>query len=272
MDCYYINLASETEKRAQLEKNFAQHNTLNWPLHRFEALDRSYVRTHQVKGSLTDSEKGCFLSHQQVINLNTHGTDHVFIMEDDIVFSGKTLSLIQRITGLEQLDWDILYTDVCVPDISFMLHLFHLKNECVANDQLQIVDLEKHNFASAAAYIINKKSIQKIANFLGSFDELNMPIDIVYRSLIQAGHLKGYVAFPFLTSLSSLSEDSRVQPKQHAYTEVVWHSFRKLMWMDGSINAIDQNLEILKKGRMSDEANALALIFSGFLSSDFISK
>lgn len=68
MNCYYINLASETEKRIQLEKNFSEHNTLNWPLQRFEAVDKDFVQENSIKGLLSDGAKGCFLksspSHQ----------------------------------------------------------------------------------------------------------------------------------------------------------------------------------------------------------------
>lgn len=272
MDCYYINLASETDKRAQLEKNFAQHNALNWSLQRFEAIDRAYVRENQISGNLSDAEKGCFLSHQQVLKQNLLSDRHIFIMEDDIIFSSKTAALIERITSADQLDWDIIYTDICVPDIGFMMHLHTLKNECKKNDQLQIIDLKNHNFASAAAYIINKKSIQKVLDLLALLSELNIPIDIAYRNLVHSGQLKGFVVFPFLTSLSSLSENSQVQPKRHAYTEVVWHSFRKMIWIDGSAKSIKSNLETLEKGNLDEEAKALALIFSGFLASDFVSK
>lgn len=272
MDCYYINLASETEKRAQLEKNFSEHNTLNWTLQRFEAIDRAYVRKNQISGNLSDAEKGCFLSHLQVLKQNLASDHHIFIMEDDIVFSSKTAALINRVTNADQLDWDIIYTDICVPDIGFMMHLHKLKNECRKNDQLQIIDLKNHNFASAAAYIINKNSIKKVSALLDSLPELDIPIDIAYRNLVHSGQLKGFVAFPFLTSLSSLSENSQVQPKLHAYTEIVWHSFRKMIWIDGSAKSIKKNLEILEKGNLDEEAKALALIFSGFLASDFVSK
>jgi GR25 family glycosyltransferase involved in LPS biosynthesis len=272
MNCYYINLLSETEKRAQLEKNFAQHNTLNWSLQRFEAIDRAYVRENQISGNLSEAEKGCFLSHLQVLKQNLSGDRHIFIMEDDIVFSSKTAALINRITSADQLDWDIIYTDICVPDIGFMLHLHTLKMDCRKNDKLQIIDLKNHNFASAAAYIVNKKSVEKIAKLLDLLPELNIPIDIAYRNLVHSAQLKGFVAFPFLTSLSSLSENSQVQPKRHAYTEVVWHSFRKMIWIDGSAKSIKKNLEILEKGNLDEEAKALALIFSGFLANDFVSK
>lgn len=272
MDCYYINLASETEKRAQLEKNFAQHNTLNWSLQRFEAIDRTYVQKNLIGGDLTDAEKGCFLSHQKVLRENISNDRDIFIMEDDIVFSSKTFGLIHKITSQENFDWDIIYTDICVPEISFMLHLHKLKGECKRNDQLQIIDLKNHNFASAASYIVNKNSIAKISKILDALGELNVPIDIAYRNLIHSGDLKGYVAFPFLTSLSALSENSQVQPKRHAFTEVVWHSFRKMIWIDGNVSSIKGNLEILSKGNLDEESKALALIFSGFLASDFVSK
>jgi hypothetical protein len=45
-----------------------------------------------------------------------------------------------------------------------------------------------------------------------------------------------------------------------------------MIWIDGNAKSIKSNLEILEKGNLDEEAKALALIFSGFLASDFVSK
>lgn len=272
MDCYYINLASETEKRAQLEKNFAQHNTLNWPLHRFEALDKKYVEANNIQGQLSNGAKGCFLSHRELMNQNINNKDHLFIVEDDIVLCNKTQTVIEKIITTPEFEWDLLYTDICVPNAATMLDLFQLKQSCLKNDQLRILDLCEMNFASTAAYIVNKNSISKVASMLNAMQQLDTPIDLTYRALVQTGKLKAFVAFPFLTSLSSESEDSNIQTKEHAYTELVWHSFRKLIWMGGKSDHIEKNLTLIREGDFTDEAKAFSTILSGTFSQSFIQK
>lgn len=272
MDCYYINLASETEKRAQLEKNFAQHNTLNWSLQRFEALDKTYVEANNVQGQLSNGAKGCFLSHRQLMNQNIANPEHLFLIEDDIVFCNKTQTTVKKIIDTPNFEWDLLYTDICVPNASSMLDLFQLKQECVKNDQLRILDLAELNFASTAAYIVNKKSISKVAAMLNAMQQLDTPIDLTYRALVHSGKLKAFVAFPFLTSLSSRSEDSNIQTEEHAYTELVWHSFRKLIWIDGKPDDVRKNLNHIQQGDFTDESLAFATILTGTLSENFIYK
>ncbi len=272
MDCYYINLASETEKRVQLEKNFSEHNTLNWSLQRFEAVDKDFVQKNNVQGLLSDGAKGCFLSHRQVINQNIDSDAHLFIFEDDIVFCKKTQTMLQKITATPDFDWDLLYTDICVPNASGMLDLFKLKQECLKNDQLRILDLAEMNFASTAAYIVNKKSTRKVATMLNAMQQLDTPIDLTYRALVHSGQLKAYVVFPFLTSLSSRSEDSNIQSEAHAYTEAVWHGFRKLIWMDGHVQDIQNNIRQIEAGTFSEDAKALRTLLGGTLSENYSVK
>jgi GR25 family glycosyltransferase involved in LPS biosynthesis len=233
MNCHYINLSFEHEKRHLIEANFHQFNSKKWVLNRFEAIDKNFFQTNQVKGQLSDGAKGCFLSHRALMNQHIKSDSHLYIVEDDVVFCNKTQHLVEKVTSLDSMDWDMLFTDVCIPQAPQMMTLYQLKQECTKEDQLRVLDLAQMNFASTAAYIVNKKSIAKVAALLNAPDELNIPIDLYYRSLVHSGELKAFVTFPFLTSLSSRSEDSNIQTAQHAYTELVWHSFRKLIWMDG---------------------------------------
>jgi GR25 family glycosyltransferase involved in LPS biosynthesis len=272
MDCYYINLACETEKRLLLEKNFEQHNTLNWSLQRFEALDKIFVVDNKVQGQLSEGAKGCFLSHRELINQKVDSASHLFIVEDDIVFCSKTQNILQKIIETPDFEWDLLYTDICVPNVSAMIDLFHLKQECLKTDQLRILDLAEMNFASTAAYIVNKKSTRKVATILNAMQHLDTPIDLTYRALVHSGQLKAYVAFPFLTSLSSRSEDSNIQIEAHAYTEAVWHGFRKLIWMDGNVEDIQNNLRQIEAGTFSAEAKALSMLLGGTLSKNYSVK
>jgi GR25 family glycosyltransferase involved in LPS biosynthesis len=272
MNCHYINLSFEHEKRRLIEANFHEFNTKNWNLHRFEAIDKNFVQTNQIKGQISDGAKGCFLSHRALMNQNIQSDNHLYIVEDDVVFCNKTQHLAEKVTSLDSMDWDMLYTDVCIPQASQMMELFQLKQECTKQDQLRVLDLSQMNFASTAAYIVNKKSIAKVAALLNAPEELNIPIDLYYRSLVHSGELKAFVTFPFLTSLSSRSEDSNIQTAQHAYTELVWHSFRKLIWMGGKTADIQRNLSLLEQGVFTSESRAFATILASTFSNDFILK
>jgi GR25 family glycosyltransferase involved in LPS biosynthesis len=272
MNCHYINLSFEHEKRHLIEANFHQFNSKKWVLNRFEAIDKNFVQTNQVKGQISDGAKGCFLSHRALMNQHIQSDSHLYIVEDDVVFCNKTQHLVEKVTSLDSMDWDMLYTDVCIPQASQMMTLYQLKQECTKEDQLRVLDLAQMNFASTAAYIVNKKSIAKVAALLNAPDELNIPIDLYYRSLVHSGELKAFVTFPFLTSLSSRSEDSNIQTAQHAYTELVWHSFRKLIWMDGKTADIQRNLDLLEQGFFTSESRAFATILASTFSNDFILK
>ena len=273
MDCFYINLAKDTTKRQDLELLFKTYNPDNWVLHRFEAIDKSYVNKYSIKGSISDGAKGCFLSHKNLIRNNINRTQPLIIFEDDVVFSLETFSFIESI--IQQLntnkEWDIIHTDICVPTAGAMIDFYLAKNNIPPN-QLSLINLEDKVYASTAGYIINSKSLQKVYNLLNNLESLDIPIDLYYRSLTHSGALKSYVTLPFITSLSSKSTQSNIQHDAHAYTELVWHTYRKFIWLRSDKNLVDRDIEKIEQSKIPTDAENLLRIVSGFFRSEYHKK
>ncbi|NTW16849.1 MAG: hypothetical protein HGA41_05230 [Syntrophaceae bacterium] len=68
MDCYYIKLDSDTTRRNSIENSFEKNRINNWSLSRHPATDKNYVYENNIPNSLSHGEKGCFLSHKQLIH------------------------------------------------------------------------------------------------------------------------------------------------------------------------------------------------------------
>ena len=269
MNIFYINLEKQVLRRDAIEKLFLDINPQGWALRRFNAVNTEDVENSNILGSLSPAAKACFLSHRGVIEANLGDQQHICVLEDDATFSVETFGVIDAIVGSIQGDWDILYLDICVPTIRDMLFLYELKQKLNESNQQQLLNLQEVFYASAAAYIINGKSKKKVFDLLKKHDHLDVAVDIAYRSLVHQRALNAFVFFPFLSSLAKDSESSDIQEKKDFYTEVVWHSFRKLMWIGGSPEDCRKNLDILSKGEFTPEAEAFSIILKGFLSTDY---
>ena len=273
MDCHYINLASDTAKRAELEALFEACQPKGWSLQRFEAIDKEYVQAHAIAGQISDGAKGCFLSHQHLLSQHLDTTRPLFIIEDDAVFTANTFELIEQIVDKmdPQAEWDIIHTDICVPSPGAMID-FYLAKKSTAADQLSLVNLKEKFYGSTAAYIVNPKSVRKIFNLLRYSGPLDEPIDLFYRFLTHSGILQSYVTVPFITSLSNRSTQTNIQKSDDAYTELIWHTYRKFIWMNPDAHIVQQGIESIEQHELNPEAEQLLQIISGFFRSAYKEK
>ena len=273
MDCHYINLASDTAKRKELETLFEACTPKGWTLQRFEAIDKQFVLSHDISGQISDGAKGCFLSHQHLLGQHLETQQPLFIVEDDVVFTARTFELIDQIVDKmdPQAEWDIIHTDICVPSPGAMID-FYLAKKSTAADQLSLVNLKDKFYASTAAYIVNPKSVRKIFNLLSHSGPLDQPIDLFYRFLTHSGILQSYVTVPFITSLSNRSTQTNIQKSDDAYTELIWHTYRKFSWINPSENAVKQGIEGIEQHALDPEANQLLKIISGFFRTAYKEK
>ena len=273
MDCYYINLANDKQKRVELERKFEAAKPKGWNLKRFEAIDKAHNRVREIQGNINDGAKGCFLSHQTLIGECLDSTDPLFITEDDAHFTQSSLAILnevlKQINGRE--DWDLLFTDICVPNPAMMLDLYMLKKS-LPNQQIQLLDLKDKPFASTVSYIVNPKSLKKIFGLLTQSKELNTPIDLYYRLLTHSGHIKSFVTFPFLTTLSNRSMETNIQSREFEYTETLWHTFRKFIWIDADLVAVKHNAKEITQSEISEESLILLDIMSGFFREKYAEK
>lgn len=272
MLCTYINLSSRSDKKILIESSFEENKVDGWSLYRFKAIDQDFVERVNIPGALPNGEKGCFLSHQHIIQSAIGNLDHLFIVEDDVVFGKQTFPLVGNIIESIDSQWDILFLDICVPAPEGMIQLFQLSKNLKSQGAVTLIDLSDKAFASAASYIVNKNSIGKLAAILGQYTQIDIPIDLLYKKLIHSGELKAFVTFPFLTTLSSLSEKSDLQSKESYVTELTWHTFRKLIWNEARREQYQINLESLKNLQYDQVEEDFSLVLKAFINKGYINK
>jgi GR25 family glycosyltransferase involved in LPS biosynthesis len=229
-------------------------------LSRFAAIDADYVKNNNIAGECSPAEKGCFLSHKIIIESNLAHDKPIFILEDDAWLGVRTCNLIDIILAQNRnLDWDILFTDVCVPQLANMVELLKFRRELTAKKlEVAFMKLSKINFIGSTAYIVNAKSKQKLFDQLHYATELNIPYDLYLRSLVHISALKGYSLFPFVTSLSDSSEISQVKLPGANRDELTWNMFRKMIWLERNLDSCKSTLEAIKGGLSEQNLAAYA--------------
>ena len=232
--CFFINLDRATSRRETIQRTFSSLKPRDLRLERFAAIDVAHVREKNVQGKLTEVEKACFLSHSTIVKANTKQNENVWILEDDQTFSAKTFGLVSNFfeTKSQDLEWDLMYTDVGISSIGVMADLFRYRRDLMRKNSIECLNLQKMPFFGATSYIINRKSIAKIASFMEE-TTLDIPYDLLLRKLIYEGKLNGFVTFPFLTTDSDEAANSSIQKSEFAQTDLIWSLFRRLTWLDG---------------------------------------
>jgi GR25 family glycosyltransferase involved in LPS biosynthesis len=267
MKCIYINLDKETERRSAIEENFSRYTTPGWALERFPAFDTRYVEQNQVQGRLRPAEKACFLSHRAVLEKNANASAPIIILEDDVMFGPSTCIPIERLAGIsDSHDWDIVFAEVCVPQIGKMAELIKLQQQLSATQEVKLLDLSQFMFAGATAYIVNHKSIKKILAYIDAEKELNLPYDLLLRKLILEKKLTAFTFFPFLTSFS-IEAGSAI--REATMTELTLNLFRKMMWVDRDLTSIIPSIVSLDAHACDDELRMLGVIFAAMVSPSF---
>ena len=229
MNIYYINLDAAAERRNNIERNLAAcaHGTR---YQRIPAFDAEYVNVNQISGSMRPGVKACFLSHIEAIETSLESEEPSLILEDDAILGARTIEILNEI--LPTINGvDILFTDVCAPNIHSMLQLFKLRNSLA--DSVRVFDIRQIHFAGSSGYILpNNESKKKVLAILKSFESIDVPYDLVLRDLINDGRLTSSACFPFLTSLTPGAAMSQIQLEEDKLPNVVYDTFRKLMFFE----------------------------------------
>lgn len=273
MRCVYINLDSALSRRERLERNFAQHARAGWSLVRFSAVDRERVQRENVPGVAKQTEKACFYSHKLVIKENLGLGEHLMIVEDDVAFGPSTCSKVENvIRNCERLEWDILFTDICVPDLPAMMRLVRMRSDLTRKGQMTVLDLAELSFGSSTSYILNARSLAKVYELLDNQVALDLPYDLFLRKLITERKLNGLVVFPFLTSLSEQSEVSQIQPEGELSPELVWNTFRKMIWRDRQLDDVKPLLQEIDEKFCDEEVRLFGTLFAAMVSKNLLDK
>jgi GR25 family glycosyltransferase involved in LPS biosynthesis len=264
MDCFYINLDSATQRRSNLESNFAAVKKPHWTLTRFAAVDTAFVTDNDIKGASKPAEKACFLSHKILIGQNLDGDAPMLIVEDDAAFGYRTCTLIEAILKHNKdKDWDILFTDLCITSLKNMIELLKYRRELKQKKiEIAFMEIEQMAFAGSTAYIVNAKSKRKLYDLLGAATELDLPYDLHLRRMIHRSTLKGFSLFPFVTSLSEFSEESQIRASDTDRPDIAWNMFRKMVWVERNLERCKTGLESMKKILSDQDMSAFRLLFA----------
>lgn len=264
MDCFYINLDSAAERRARLENNFNTIKKPNWNLARFAAIDADYVRKNEVTGTTSPGEKGCFLSHKILIGQNLERPGPMMIVEDDAAFGYRTCTLVDAILSQNKdLDWDILFTDVCITNQKKMIDLLQYRRELSAKRiDIAFMELVKMGFAGSTAYIVNAKSKKKLYDLLNAATAIDLPYDLYLRGLVHSSMLNAYSLFPFVTSLSDYSEESQIKASNTDRPDLAWNMFRKMVWVERNLQTCKSVLDSVKSTLSENDISEFTPLFA----------
>ncbi len=268
MKCFYINLDKEFTRRANIENNFLDNKIEGWSLNRYPAIGIDYIKENNIKGIQRDGPKACYLSHKYLIKENINSQSPIFILEDDAMFGKNTCKILNDLFAAINFEWDILFTDVCVPYPEQMIKLIRMRKVLSKKNNIIYLNLSEFIFAGTTAYIINPKSIKKILNLI-DVKSIDIPIDLLLRKLIADKKLKGFVTFPFITTISQDSCFSQTQPNNNFKTDYIWNLFRQMIWLERNVDNIKLKIKMIDDEMIDENSKIYSTIISACISEKF---
>lgn len=264
MKCCYINLDSAPDRRALLEADFSAHAPADWSIQRIPAISAIDVQRHGVKGSLRDAEKACMLSHAYALGLNLNLNEPLLILEDDAQLGPLSLTQIDQAIELANANgpWDLLFTDIVTPLPQTMLELFRLRRRCRAIGRLELLDLSGLCFAGTTGYVVHPTFIAPLFAMLDSQSDLQLPYDLLLRSLITSRQVRAWAAFPFPTTVRHTGGHSSIQLPRDVRANQVWDAFRRSVWAGADPHEIQRDAEFVSKGLQTGSAAMMGLILA----------
>ncbi len=193
---FYINLESQKAKALAMEHQIAAFNLLNY--NRFEALTADSP-THP-ECPLKGGEKGCFLSHLQLLKNCSGQKEILHVYEDDVTLSSSINDCHKFILSQNPESWDLIYSDIFVqPDLNNFFNFLEMWEQYQQDGNISIFDLKNRSLTGATSYFVNPNSISKCAQLLEQNISSGLPYDLLLRQLIDKGFLKAFALFPFFS-------------------------------------------------------------------------
>jgi len=273
MKYLYINLDAATDRRAFVEGNFAECSHREPVIGRVAAIDIATVTANGVPGTNGPGEKACYLSHLKALRQSLEHDDEVLIAEDDVLFSPASTATIEGVPrAFEGRNWDLVFTDICVPRPRAMVNLFGMVKQARQKGDLYYLPLKgDFFFAGSTSYIVNRHSKRKLLDLMEG-QPLNRPYDLGMRDQIAMGKLTAFVILPFATSLSKYGDNTQIQADGFAPTEFAWNSFRRLMWQGRDLPALVQDARKIDADFHDDESEVFSTILKATLTDNFGQK
>jgi GR25 family glycosyltransferase involved in LPS biosynthesis len=267
MDCFYINLERQADRREALELNFAANRIEGWDLHRFEAVNARDIEALDVPGVLLPGEKGCFLSHRNLIRESLGSDAPIMIMEDDALFGAMTCRAIDvTLAPLGESDWDMIFTDVSIGDVGTWPDFVRLRRDFERTRELQLYDLGELPFSGSTSYIVNGRFKPLLSKLLDEVERIDLPYDIYLRVLIRQLKLKAFVIVPFVTTISDLANQSTIVPEDSSSPHQIWYLFRRMIWMERNLPSFTDEIDRLRAMHSDDEARMFSTLFEALMS------
>lgn len=267
MECHYINLESQIDRRDAIERNFQVNGTEGWRLHRFEAVTASDVDRMGTPGRLRAGEKACFLSHRNLVRSVAAAGAPVMIMEDDAVFGAMTCRAIDAALGTaSEADWDIVFTDICVGDLGFWPDFIRIRREFDQSREIKLFDLAQIHFSGANGYILSPQFAPLFSRLLDEVESFDAPYDIYLRFLVRQFKLRAFVIVPFVTSISDMAERSSIQHPGEDPIRIM-NLFRRMTWMERDLSEHRETIDGLRARYSNEETRMFSVLFEALMSS-----
>ncbi len=231
-------------------------------------LSANYTRIEGIYGldvcqnnetSLDAGSIGCGLSHLKIMEENFESSEHLHIIEDDIVLHPSVPKVFEGVA--DKLEWDLIYTDLYFSllspanfyKINEKIKLFREKN------QVSLVSLQGIPFSGASSYFVNKNSIKKVHSLIGKEWINNSEKHTMHiNRLTQQGKMKVYMFMPFTTTLSARNVDSVIDESYNS-NRVAMDILRKALYIDADIYTLSK--EARSHSALSDD-NPLIRVYT----------
>lgn len=264
MNVLYINLDRDVERRIFFEENFARYNSCGWVAQRFAAVDKATIPDGRYGPTMTKGAVALSITHRRAIQKSVGMPGHLLLAEDDILFGPNSQAVINKcIGGMSNQEWDILFTDICVPVPFDMLKILHMKRKCRGSHT--VINLKGMVFGGTAGLVINERAKQKYLKALTDEALFAEPIDLLIRRLAADGKLNVYCTFPFATSLSHHADSSSIQEASVAVENHLWNAFRRAIWTDQDLDVVNEDLGKLPGVLFDPQAQAVARIAAALI-------
>jgi GR25 family glycosyltransferase involved in LPS biosynthesis len=198
---YFINLEGSHDRRASIEAGLTRAGIAD-RYRRFEAVDGHSAS--QRPANLLPGTWGCLLSHTALMSL-PHPRDRVLhVLEDDATLSRHFVPVMEHLLASGALQpFDLVFTDVAPfpNDAPTLDTLKKAYDAATAGAELRfgLFDLQLFPFVGTTSYFVNPDSLDKVATVLKTTTP-PLPVDNLYRKMIQLGQLRAACIFPFITA------------------------------------------------------------------------
>jgi hypothetical protein len=205
---YFINLRESTARRDAIREHL-QSLGLADRYERFEGICGADVAAAH-SGPLNAGSIGCGVSHQRLLAAHRNDGVHLHVLEDDAVIHPRLPDWFSTVP--KNLSWDLLYTDAYFSMLSpqTFQQLNRLLKQYRERGTIVVINLRGVPFVGATSYFVNRDSIGKVADLVGTSWIGRCKHDDHINNLVQSGQVTAYAVIPFLSTRSTHSSESTI--------------------------------------------------------------